>query len=114
MSTSALDHPCDSPVSVALPTGALVNAVIVKAHWTMRGALALIALGALGTCVANVLLTVAAGRLGATRASVSAFLIPVVALVLGVTVRHEQVAMLSSAGVAICLVGAWILRLARA
>ena len=53
-------------------------------HWTPRAVLSLLALGALGTCVANVMTTIAAGRLGATSASVSAYFIPVVALLLGV------------------------------
>ena len=53
---------------------------------------------------------VAAGRLGATRASATLFLIPIVALVLGVAVRGEQVAPLSVAGAAVCLIGAWLIR----
>ena len=61
-------------------------------HWTPRAVLSLLALGALGTCVANVMTTIAAGRLGATSASVSAYFIPVVALLLGVLVRNEHVA----------------------
>ena len=70
--------------------------------------LALLALGALGTGLANVLLTVAAGRFGATRASATTFLIPAVALLLGVMVRGERVALLSVVGGAICLAGAWL------
>ena len=54
--------------------------------------------------------TIAAGRLGATSASVSAYFIPVVALLLGVLVRNEHVAMLSLIGGAISLVAAWIVR----
>jgi drug/metabolite transporter (DMT)-like permease len=52
----------------------------------------------------------ATGRLGATRASATTFLIPVVALVLGVTVRGEHVAALAIAGSALCLAGAWFVR----
>ena len=51
--------------------------------------------------------------MGATTASATAFLIPVVALALGVGVRHETVAAISIAGAAICLTGAWIIRQAR-
>ncbi len=43
----------------------------------------MLALGALGTAVANVLMAAAAGHYGAARASGTTFLIPVVALVLG-------------------------------
>ena len=51
--------------------------------------------------------------MGATTASATAFLIPVVALALGVGVRHERVASLSIVGAGICLTGAWIIRQAR-
>jgi drug/metabolite transporter (DMT)-like permease len=55
-------------------------------------------------------MTVATGRLGATRASATVFLIPVVALALGVVVRGEHVAPLSIVGAAVCLAGAWLIR----
>jgi drug/metabolite transporter (DMT)-like permease len=79
-------------------------------HWTLRSVLSLLALGALGTCLANVMTTIAAGRLGATSASVSAYFIPVVALLLGVLVRGEHVAVVSLIGGAISLGAAWIVR----
>ncbi len=79
-------------------------------HWSMRSVLSLLALGVLGTCVANVLTTVAAGRLGATTASVAGFFIPVVALILGVLVRGEHVATISIVGGAISLGAAWVVR----
>jgi drug/metabolite transporter (DMT)-like permease len=56
----------------------------------------------------------AAGRMGATTASATTFLMPVVALALGIGVRHEQVAPLSVLGAAVCLAGAWMIRQARA
>src|SRR6185436_15297396 len=74
---------------------------LAAAHWTLGPLLALIALGALGTGLAYVLLAVAAGRVGATRASSTTFLIPAVALVLGVLVRGERVALLSVIGGAV-------------
>ena len=82
----------------------------LNGHWTPRAVLSLLALGALGTCAANVMTTIAAGRLGATTASVSGFFIPVVALILGVLVRHEHVATLSLVGGAVSLVAAWVVR----
>jgi len=81
-----------------------------RAHWTLWPVLSLLTLGAFGTAIANVLAAMGAGRMGATTASATTFLIPVVALVLGVTVRHERVALLSIAGAAICLTGAWLIR----
>jgi drug/metabolite transporter (DMT)-like permease len=82
----------------------------LNGHWSLRPMLALLALGMLGTCVANVISATAAGRLGATRASASTFLMPVVALVLGIIVRHEEVAAVSIAGAAVCLIGAALVR----
>ena len=70
----------------------------------------MLALGAGGTAIANVLTATAAGRMGATRRRRRAFLIPVVALVAGRGVRDEHVAPLSIAGAAVCLAGAWLIR----
>jgi drug/metabolite transporter (DMT)-like permease len=86
---------------------------VLAARWMLGPALALLALGALGTGVAHVVMSVAAGRLGATRASATTFLIPAVALVLGVAVRHERIALLSVAGSVVCVSGAWLLRRAK-
>jgi len=63
--------------------------------------------------VAYVLLATAAGRIGATRASATTFLIPPVALVLGVVVRHESVALVSVVGGVVCVAGAWLMRRAQ-
>jgi drug/metabolite transporter (DMT)-like permease len=86
---------------------------MLAAQWTLVPLLSLLALGALGTGLAYVLLAVAAGRIGATRASATTFLIPPVALVLGVVLRHETVATLSVVGGAVCVAGAWLMRRAQ-
>jgi drug/metabolite transporter (DMT)-like permease len=86
---------------------------LLDAHWTARSLGSMLALGAFGTAIANVLTATAAGRMGATTASATTFLIPVVALALGVGIRHEHVAGLSIAGAAVCLAGAWLIRHAR-
>jgi drug/metabolite transporter (DMT)-like permease len=83
---------------------------VVNGHWTLRPALAMLGLGAGGTAIATILTATAAGRMGATKASATAFLIPVVALFLGVVIRHEHVTAVSLAGAAICLLGAAIIR----
>jgi drug/metabolite transporter (DMT)-like permease len=83
---------------------------VLKGDWTVRSALAILCLGAGGTAIATILTATAAGRMGATKASVTAFLIPVVALILGVVVRHERVTVVSLLGAAICLFGAAIIR----
>jgi drug/metabolite transporter (DMT)-like permease len=86
---------------------------VASARFVVGPLLALLALGALGTGAAYVLLANAAGRLGATRASATTFLIPPVALVLGVVVRHERVALLSVVGGLVCVMGAWLMRRAQ-
>jgi drug/metabolite transporter (DMT)-like permease len=84
---------------------------LLEIRWRWGPVLSVLALGALGTGLAFVLMTVAAGRLGATRASATTFLMPPVALLLGVAVRGEQVALLSVLGGAVCVAGAgWIRR----
>ncbi len=65
-------------------------------------------LGVFGTGLAYVMTVSNAGRLGATRASVTTYLIPVVALALGAIVRDEKVYALSIAGCAVALVGAYL------
>jgi drug/metabolite transporter (DMT)-like permease len=83
---------------------------IPSAHWSLVPVLSLLALGAFGTSIANVILTVAAGRVGAIQASGATFLMPPVALLLGLWLRHEHVAVLSIVGGAVCLAGAWMIR----
>jgi drug/metabolite transporter (DMT)-like permease len=83
---------------------------VLSGQWSLRPALAMLALGAGGTAIAMVLTLTAAGRMGTTKASATAFLIPVVALILGVVIRHETVTTLSLVGAAICLLGAAIIR----
>jgi drug/metabolite transporter (DMT)-like permease len=87
---------------------------LLDANWTPRSLGAMLALGTLGTAIATVVAATAAGRMGATRASATAFLMPVVALLLGVLIRGEHVALLSAFGAAVCLAGAWIIRYAQA
>lgn len=86
----------------------------IGAHWSLVPALSLLALGALGTGAAFVIAAVAAGRFGATAASATAFLMPTVAVALGVVVRDESVAWLSMVGCGVCILGAWIIRRASA
>jgi len=62
----------------------------------------LLALGALGTGAAYAMLATAAGRMDATRASANNFIIPVVSLLLGITIRHEQVSGVAIVGAGIC------------
>jgi drug/metabolite transporter (DMT)-like permease len=83
---------------------------LLDARWSLWPVLSLLALGALGTGVAFVLTATVAGRLGAPIASAIAFLIPPVALLLGVVVRGENVAIVSALGAAVCIAGAVIMQ----
>jgi drug/metabolite transporter (DMT)-like permease len=95
-----------------LLTAPLGAPAFVRAHWSWRSLVAMLLLGAFGTAIAYVMAATAAGRLGATRASATTFLMPIVALILGVTIRGEQVPPVSVIGAAVCLAGAWIIRYA--
>jgi drug/metabolite transporter (DMT)-like permease len=75
--------------------------------WSWEAALAMVPLGALGTGAAIVLMATLAGRVGATRASIAIYFLPIVAVVLGVVVLGETVAPVALAGVVLVLAGAW-------
>jgi drug/metabolite transporter (DMT)-like permease len=71
-------------------------------------ALAVAALGAFGTGVAYVLMAANAGRYGSTRAASSTYLIPGVALVLGVVFRGEHADVIAIVGTLVAVVGAYL------
>lgn len=83
---------------------------LMEAHWILSSGLSLLALGALGTGLAFVVQATAAGRVGAARASATTYLIPTVALLLGVAVLGEHVSLISILGAAICVTGAWVMQ----
>ncbi len=80
---------------------------------TVGGVLSMVALGALGTGVAFVFFTVLVGRVGAPRASVTTYVVPVVALGLGAGLAGESVAPVSMGGIVLVLVGAYVATSAR-
>ncbi len=77
-------------------------------HVAARPLAAVVVLGAVGTGYAFIAAGTLMGRVGATRGSVLAYLIPVVALVLGVVLHGESVAPVAVAGLALVLAGAWL------
>ena len=78
----------------------------IRFEW---GALVMIAcLGVFGTGLAYSIMASNAGRLGATRASVTTYLIPAVSLALGAVVRDEKVYVLSVVGCVVALAGAYL------
>ncbi len=70
--------------------------------------LSVAAVGVLGTGLAFVLMGRLVGRVGATRASIVGYLIPVVALLLGVLLRDDEVGPIAIAGVALVIAGAYL------
>ncbi|MCB2223545.1 MAG: DMT family transporter [Actinobacteria bacterium] len=92
--------------SVALaPLGA---AGAAGSEWAWPSLAAVAFLGVVGTGIARSLAATLAGRAGAPRMSTTSYLIPVVAMALGVLFRDETIHPLAVAGVGVVLAGAWI------
>lgn len=70
--------------------------------------LAMIPLGVLGTALAFIAIATLIGRVGAPRGSVAVYLVPIVAIVLGVVLLGEQVHPLALAGAMLIILGAWL------
>ncbi|MDQ4005688.1 MAG: DMT family transporter [Actinomycetota bacterium] len=88
-----------------LPFGLLS---VSDSRFAWSAMLSLLALGVLGTGLAFIAMSVLVGRAGATRGAVAIYFVPVVALVLGITLRNETVSLFSVAGIALVLFGAWL------
>ncbi len=69
---------------------------------------ALVGLGAIGTGLAYWVMTTLVGRVGSIRASFITYMIPIVSLLLGVTVRGDSVASLALVGAPITMLGAFL------
>lgn len=69
---------------------------------------ATVGVGILGTGVAFILAGKLASRVGSTRSAFTAYVIPVVALILGALVRSEAIAPISIVGIALILTGAFL------
>jgi drug/metabolite transporter (DMT)-like permease len=92
-------------VVLMLPAGAFGLAES-RVTWRAAGAMAI--LGVAGTGFARSLQASLVGRAGAARASLVAYLIPVVAILLGVVVLSERVSALELIGVGLVLAGAFL------
>jgi drug/metabolite transporter (DMT)-like permease len=79
---------------------------IGDARWEFGPVLAVAVLGVVGTGIAFALMGTLVGRVGSTRASFITYLVPVVALVLGVVFRNDDVFVLELVGVAFVIGGA--------
>lgn len=92
-------------ISLVLTTP-LGLASVPASSWSWSSFAAVAALGVGGTALAYVSMATLVGRAGATRGAVAIYLLPVVALVLGVTVRGETVTRLALVGMGLALIGA--------
>jgi drug/metabolite transporter (DMT)-like permease len=92
--------------AAALVPVAFVGALDSSFGWSSL--LAVTALGTLGTGVAFIWFTAMIGRLGPARASVSIYVVPVVAVGLGALFRDERVYLAALAGTAMVLAGAFL------
>lgn len=90
---------------VALVPVGLWGARFSTATWGGFGAIAF--LGVLSSGVALVFMGELARRTGATRASVTIYIVPVVSVILGAAFRDERITPLTLVGGALVLVGAW-------
>jgi drug/metabolite transporter (DMT)-like permease len=87
---------------------------MLRFHWQTGPVLSMLALGVLGTALANVVMAYIAGKVSASAASAPIFLIPVVSVILGIAVRGEWVPATSLLGGAVCVLAAFLLAQARA
>jgi drug/metabolite transporter (DMT)-like permease len=83
-------------------------ASIPGSRFAWASLLATMVLGAVGTGLAFALMGRLVGRVGSTRAAFATYLVPVVALVLGTVFRHEEVAAIGVAGIAMVIAGAML------
>lgn len=97
---------------------AQIVAMILLAPWGLSGiadstfawssVLAVAALGVLGTAIAFVAFVALVGRVGSTRASITVYFLPAVAILLGAAVRAETISPLSLAGAVLIAAGAYV------
>lgn len=81
---------------------------LAGSSWSGGPVLAVTILGLVNTGAAFVIMASLVGRVGPTRGSVAVYLLPVVAMVLGVTFRSETVLPIQWAGTAVVLFAAWL------
>jgi drug/metabolite transporter (DMT)-like permease len=92
-------------LAVLTPAGL---AGLASSEPTPAGLAAMAALGALSTGLAFACFVLLVGRVGAARASVTVYLVPIVAIALGAGLAAESVASLSLAGIVLVLLGAYL------
>ncbi len=94
-------------VAVAL-LAPLGLAGVADSAFAWSSLVAVAVLGCLGTAVAFVAFTTLVGRVGSTRASITVYFLPAIAIALGALFRDETIAAISLAGTALVLAGAYL------
>lgn len=79
---------------------------LARSSFSWVPVLAILALGIVGTGIAFVMMGTLAGRVGGPRASFVTYLVPVVAVVLGVAILDDHVTPLALVGVVLVIAGA--------
>ena len=79
---------------------------MTRSSWSWSAFVAIAVAGIIGTGVAFVVMASLVGSVGSTRAAFTTYLIPVVALILGVQFRDDHVTGVAVAGVALVIAGA--------
>lgn len=90
---------------VLLPFAAVA---VDESEFAASAVIAVVILGVVGTGIVRAMAATLAGRVGAPRMSTTTYLIPIVAIVLGVVFRDEVVAPIAIGGVVVVLVGAYV------
>lgn len=91
---------------VLLAPAGLASAPDGSLAWSSLVAVAV--LGCFGTALAFAAFTTLVGRVGSTRASVTVYFLPPVAILLGALVRHEAIAAASVLGTGLVAAGAYL------
>lgn len=82
---------------------------IARSEFATGSAVALLILGVVGTGFARSMYATLVGSVGAPRASLVGYIIPIVAIMLGVVIRNETVGALELIGTAVVLFGAFLI-----
>jgi drug/metabolite transporter (DMT)-like permease len=92
---------------VALAMVAIPGSIsVAESSFSWTSLAAVVPLGCLGTALAFVAMGTLAGRVGAARASLAIYFIPIVAIVLGWLLRDERIAFISIVGTGMVIAGA--------
>ncbi len=81
---------------------------IDDSEFEMSALIAVVVLGVIGTGIVRALSATLAGRVGGPRMATTTYLIPVIAIVLGVVFRDEVIQPVAIVGVGVVLLGAYI------